>query len=548
MSEVSGNTVSEFTFVGFPKSFLDAIRRPLFAILVGVTRRDQTIEPLPQGRLLDELVKLSLGRVNAHRESADPLLRRLGRLTVERGGLAVPCGEIGTYAEVAPLLQSRLVVEREGNLRFPLAILAEWFAAREIDEGTLSPRDIATDRERLGHWFVPLQMYVATAAASGTSNVLRPIATGYPAIAARLLDESLPGWGSLEEEQPLPSWEQCGLQVRAAMSSWVQGLGPVAPLIAPIVEDGRLRTIGVRRHDESTLTVSWARSSDSDDVYQLPDDYGRNPDWLGFATRLRFAAHSGWAWQWAREYLRERLDDMLRKRSLPRTNALSAEAAWRIALAVQGGDLWTTEPIPKRDVLDRLLQIRSRASSRPGVMFTDLVRIEKDLETLRRIEGDYICPPWPGPEKRSAPYIWSGYRPTAILARTRAVYSAALGAYFELVKRWFPRFRDDLSLASKAPFTIVGMIAKSTRSSGLDYGFGLDYYLGSNSGTSEGVVEFELVEEDSQRAFREESFRKLESGTIDMLGGSILDIFDLDAAEKLAYEWLAQDLKGVRWA
>ena len=29
-----------------------------------------------------------------------------------------------------------------------------------------------------------------------------------------------------------------------------------------------------------------------------------------------------------------------------------------------------------------------------------------------------------------------------------------------------------------------------------------------------------------------------------MLGGSILDIFGLDAAEKLAYEWLDRDLKG----
>ena len=181
-------------------------------------------------------------------------------------------------------------------------------------------------------------------------------------------------------------------------------------------------------------------------------------------------------------------------------------------------------------------------------MLADIVRIEEGLEIIRKVKGDFICPPWPGPEKRSAPYVWSGYSSTTILTRSRAVYSAALGAYFELVNHWFPRFRDDLSLASKAPFTMVGMIARSTRSGGLDYGFGLDYYLVSNSRSSENAVKFELVGEDSQKAFREESFRKLKGGEIDMLGGSILDIFDLDAAEKLAYEWLTQDLRAVKWA
>ena len=327
MSEVSGNTVSQYAFSDFPKSFLEAIRRPLFAILVGVTHREQSVEPLPQGRILDELVKLSLGRANAHRESADPLLRRLGRLAVDRGGLAVPYGEIGTYAEVAPLLQSRLVVEREGRLSFPLAILAEWFAARELDDGALSPWDIVRDRDRLGHWFVPLQMYLATAASRGTSDVLRPLAAERPAIAAKLLDENLPGWGSLEKELPLPPWEQCGHQIRTAMESWVQGVGPVARLIGPIAEDGRLRAIGVRRHDQSTLTVSWATKSSGDDVRQLPDHYGSSHDWLGFTTRFRFAAHNGWAWQWAREHLQDRLRDVLRDRRLPQTAALNAEAA-----------------------------------------------------------------------------------------------------------------------------------------------------------------------------------------------------------------------------
>ena len=55
---------------------------------------------------------------------------------MDRGGAPVPISDVSTYAEAAPLLQSRLIVERKGSLVFPLAILAEWFAARELETGT----------------------------------------------------------------------------------------------------------------------------------------------------------------------------------------------------------------------------------------------------------------------------------------------------------------------------------------------------------------------------------------------------------------------------
>ena len=199
-------------------------------------------------------------------------------------------------------------------------------------------------------------------------------------------------------------------------------------------------------------------------------------------------------------------------------------------------------------MLDQLIHVRDRLYSAPGIVLAELVKIEEGLEILRGVKEDHVRPPWPGPERRSAPYVWSGYSSAAVLTRSRAVYSAALEAYFEIVCRWFPRFKEDLSLASKAPFTIVGAIARSIRPNGLDYGFGLDYYLGPNAGPSQGVVEFELTDPNSQEVFREESFRKLESGEAAMLGGDSLDIFDLDAAEKLAYEWLDRDLRDVGWA
>ena len=82
ITRVAGRDVDEWTFRDLPESFIQAIARPLFAILVGVSQRGEALVPVPKGRspLLSQLVEASLGRANARQESADPLLRKLARL------------------------------------------------------------------------------------------------------------------------------------------------------------------------------------------------------------------------------------------------------------------------------------------------------------------------------------------------------------------------------------------------------------------------------------------------------------------------------------
>ena len=40
---------------------------------------------------------------------------------------------------------------------------------------------------------------------------------------------------------------------------------------------------------------------------------------------------------------------------------------------------------------------------------------------------------------------------------------------------------------------------------------------------------------------------RLENRQIDSFRSSVLDVFDLDAAEKLTYSWLLDDLRQVHW-
>ena len=548
ISQVSENRVSKFAFFDFPKSFLEAIRRPLFAILAGVTQREQTLTPLPQGRLLEKLVLLSLGRTNAHRESADPLLRKLARLTMDGGGPSVPTAEIGTYAEVAPLLRSRLVVERDGHVRFALVILAEWFAARELEVGAPDPDAITESRGRLHQWRVPLQMCLSTTSEAQVSRLMQPLASRHPGIATQLVDHAFPHFMRSESDYMLPSWQECGDRLADAMRAWTVGLGPLGRLVAPMDDDGRLRTLGVRKYDRGLL-FSWGGSDNVGRVLQLPDNFSEHAEWRDSTVVWRSEVHNGWAWLWTQEYLRDKIVDLLESRALPLLEALYGERTWRTAVRIVGRlHPWKIRAIPKAQLVERCRQI--------GLALDQTVRsdgksppiLDEIRDLVSQSDRDHIDPPWPGPDEAPGPYAWSGYRHETIVSRTRAVYTAALQAYFEAVNRWFPSFVHDLRMISKGPRRIVGVIRRSRGPNYSDGGLGLDYYWESCSEVSEISADIRWADENECAEFGRDRRKKLETGVIDSFGGSVLDVFDLDAAERLTYSWLEDDLRRLHWA
>ena len=550
ISQISGHTVSAASFHGLPQSFLEAIRRPLFAILAGVTRQGQTLTPMAPGRLLDQLVELSLGKANAHRESADPVLRRLARVSVDRGGAAVPRADIAAYSEIAPLLRSRLVVERDGRLMFPLAILAEWFAARELELGTPAMTELADDSERLSQWLVPLQMCLSATSESRVSRLLQPLATRRPTIATRLLDQAFSRWTWSENDYQLPAWRECGGMLAEAMRAWTDGLGPLARLVAPVRGNGLLRTLGVRRNDRAGLTVSWGHSGEAGRILQLPNDFRSEAEWRHATVVWSSATHNGWAWQWTQEYLCDRIKDLLRLRALPLLEALRGEANWRTAVRIVGEPYtWRGRSISKERLTERARRYADSLAEPTANGGIGANRILEETERLISATSEtYIEPPWPGPDSLSGPYAWSGYSPEALIERTRAVYTAALRAYFEAVNRWFPSFAHDLRMASRGPSRIVGVVGRSQGREEWYGGLVLDYYRERCLDVTGIKADIDLADEKEWAAFRQEIGQKFESGVIDNSTGSVLDVFDLDAAETLTYSWLESDLRNIGWA
>ena len=254
ISRISGASFSS-RFVK-PESLKDAIRHPLFAILFGVSLKNRKeTNPHSKGELLSNLVTQSLQQVKADLSKAEHLLQRLAILSTDRGTTPVPIGEVGTPMEIEPLLESRLVIENGGALSFPLPILTQWFAAHSLATDSFPLDSLISDPGRVERWKYAFIIFVSVFGHDKVSKVLSPLAETNPAITAEIVDEGLVGWGRGEGFFP-PSFLECGERIRTAMQSWIKGVGPLAPFISPVREDGSLPPLGVQVHGER-MTTSW---------------------------------------------------------------------------------------------------------------------------------------------------------------------------------------------------------------------------------------------------------------------------------------------------
>ena len=546
ISRVAGHDLVRGAFWDLPDSFNEAIRRPLFALLVGLMHRTESFSPVPFGRLLSDLVAASLGRANASQESADPLLRCLARVATDRGGGVIPLAELATYAEIAPLLRSRLIAERRGQVMFSLAIISEWFAARALEQGTPSALDLVDDAKRLENWTVPITMCLADTSHGTFARLMRPLADRHPATAAQVLDGSVPDWPT-DTTVRLPSWQDCGRLWVVAIRAWLTGLGPLERLLASIDQAVNPPSLGVLRLDTSTLAIAWASVDQNGPLVELPVGFQSDATWPRWEIRSNQGG-PGWEWRWSHELVCRALDKLLNRRMLPIPHSLRGESHWRTALSLVGRHgAFETVPIAV-SLLQEMVEecippdVNIRIGSPPGVR----PHSQALSELLLDIKGSHVSPPWPGPDKPIGPYVWSGYSWESILIRTERVYVAALNAYREMVERWFPKFRKEFWLYSRHPFRMVGALRRWPLDS-TQVGLTLGYFLEADLEGSGWTVDLKLADENSWREFNGRANDKLDRGETDRISHSVPDVFGLSAAEDLAYSWLRDDLNGVHW-
>ena len=548
MTRVAGRRIRDSDIWSLPRSLREAVARPLFAILLALYQREERLASVPTGRLLSTLVTTSLGRVSASENAALPLLRKLGRLVINNGGAPVRIADVATYTEAAPLFRSRLVVERNGRVAFPLMILAEWFAARDLESrGAVALDGLVNDTERLRSWLVPLAMCVSDTSEENLSLLLSTLASRRPAVAASVLADAFSEWSfGGAGGGPLPSWQRLGDGLRNGMASWVEGVAAIAPYIAPVHSDGTVRMLGIRI-EGSSVVVSWARERSTQTVVQLPHPSSgvAGVEWLRTTLRNGVVNDQGLYWLWTLDDLRCRLSELLERRALPVARALEEEFRWRAALSVLGRGSLDRRPIGRTALLEGLrLYRRHERYSTAG----EYIHVEQVCDAVAHLLGEgeagSVSPPWPGPERLVGRYMWSGYSPEAVLARATAVYAAALDAYLEMVDCWFPRFRDDLELSSRQPLRVVGMVATVPDED--DQGPSMWWYVEPGTTGARCEVNLSLGNRSEQRRFVERAENELRSGSFSYTM-SALSVFSVDAAETLAYSWLREDLRSVHW-
>src|SRR5205823_2456643 len=154
-------------------------------------------------------------------------------------------------------------------------------------------------------WRYPFAIAVTAATTDTANRILRRLAERHPALASIVIDESTRQFGGADRQ--LEGWEASATAIRTAEQVWVDAIGPLAALIAPL-DNGRLPPLGTR-FDGEHLIAAWYRGTERrPDVFELTAaewaTVANDHHDLGPARSSPPAGGPGWAWHWTRHELR----------------------------------------------------------------------------------------------------------------------------------------------------------------------------------------------------------------------------------------------------
>lgn len=571
-------------FSSLPKSVYNAIHRPLFAIFLGIYLQENNAQlPRSKEQLLAFLVEKSLNLFAQNIVQAKKALEKLAVASTDRGGSSVPVNEVFDWSERTLITDSRLVViEDSGEIRFSLPALTEWFAAYSLaDSDEIDIETLVADIQRLERWQYPLVLGTAILPPNKTSEILSPIVKQQPAIASAIINEALANKG-YTETMPSISVLELGKQVQTAMQSWIDGLGELASMVAPLLPDGSLPTLYIRvgKKDFSDfykdtgrevpadileqpwLEIGWSsREDSSEDVVEFPP--GAESDLMA-TLRLRalygsrLYSHPSWAWQWSHEKLVDSLSEILQYRALPvESGCLSLEAAWYGASKLLASNISYWHPISfgqsiSVKTIEPLLADVKKLSFSVSMRHA-LSQLNVEISNAQQ-KG---CLQLSFPPSVTNFYNSGTYTSHILLAYAETVYKEAVEGYEYLVKRWFPNFIPQLSLASIFPARLVGVVIPPPASSASTVSLST-YWEALPVGSSSGV-EFSLS--DRPLSADTESYRTAisELNTLRPKGLLYPSIrtyswtpltdrwLGVCPVTELVYQWLWDDLSKMGW-
>lgn len=570
-SIISGTNVSQYVH-SWPDAVKDAIKRPFFALLIGRYLRDRDWRmPESTGDLLHHLVETSLYRVRLEKDSTvwQDLLR-LAVLSTDRSGAPVPISEFEPMSDLASLLATGLVTSESGACGFPLPILNQWFAAHSLAADIVSADQLISDLTRLSRWRYALIIFVRTFAHYRVTSVMSRLAEACPGIAGALVHEALTPW-SLVDSTGLPPGSECGTRIHQAMAAWSKGLGPLGLLIAPVLSNGRLRSLGVRTSGNRLMTSWYHGPDDLPDVIDLPpreETFEYAVQWPSIRSTSISSRQSAWAWRLTFDGLVQDLSKVLQQKDLHATTGIMArECSWRTARLLTDQRSWLVDSIRVDDIESALQRIPTHVQDvyDGSRMYSDrkyhLNCLRQEIAHLRIVGATHLLAPLPLadtlPRDGESTFTWNFFTDRRLEEHVRAVMEGALEGYQALVNTWFlplaPWLRTYVLLPSKVCVRL--MLPQRDKAGAGQHS--LQYWFEPQPPGSKSLVELRLVDEwmdleEEHRLFDDLRSRHIylrpvaadwihatiHGGGADLHSGSVTN---------LIYQWLWSDLEDISW-
>jgi hypothetical protein len=543
----------------WPPAVRDAIRRPLFAILLGLWLRSRPeSSPRSTGEMLRRLVDRALAERGAPEAE---VFRRLARLATDAGEAPVRAVDVGTRDQVDRLRESGLVVERDGTVSFGLPILTQWFAAQALAQREVSIAQLLANESRLDLWRYALVIAVGALSLEQASELLEPLVLHDPGFVSEVLHEAVEDYGS--EPIALGDAIEIGTAIRIAAAAWLGGLSSIAPLMAISRSDSTPVCIGVSVFGES-VTAMWRPADDlGEDVVELPHDaniLSADSGW-GPGRGSRPGREAAWPWRWALEDVAAELTRLIQDQQLPVADGpLFEEEAWAEGLALLGHGSLSPGPLPVDEIEKLLAEIPEGTLFRTFRRLYRLRALRTRIQSLRTAGEAQLPAPWPTRDRNgSGGWVWSGYSRDRLLDRTRAVYAAALQEYVHLVEMWLPALAHRMATYVTLPAVFQGTLLYNRSTAGFEGGPILNWHFEALPSTEVIRVEIALADqrktsvalgrdgaleraEDSLRQHRPQARSWLYAST----HGVALDVFGATPATDVAYSLIERDLQRIR--
>lgn len=445
----------------------EAVRRPFFAIAAGVALSDDSgLAYATPSRILERIALRAVGDVAPH---AMELLARVAAVSVDRHhGYMAMSSVARNFAERDILRTNRLVeVDRTGQkIRFPVGLIAEWFAAEYLLNNPEFVTQLIANGERLELWRYPLLLAIESRDESTNAALLRTLATRAPAMSGWLLSQTDPfqaaTLGSPNGVCVHRDQDEYTREFVTAYDALGKGIAPGSSRLA-IFERGRPNPVWLRTAPAS-ITYSWAANHlDDPDVIPEPPDRATDPlgRWIRHCSSA-MSDHPAWTWRHAHDELRRDFAAVRKSgqvfEGLP---IYERERRWSVALdalGLRGSRNPGTIPL---ETLQSRIAIWEQVAASTGQAIPDgpqIATLREIVQELREEGVDRFEGPWPMPDNLGSGigWVWALWSDAASLERLQRVTEAALELYVASVDREIPRLAPALSTRRQVAGRFVG--------------------------------------------------------------------------------------------